>query len=160
MQFRKGLIVPVIAIGLAIGFAGPAAAGTPPVIKIAKHPDGPYVSPGVRLNIGDGVKKSAHLKVRATTDSNVEVSLEQPEPAPLDWVVKYFKANGTNITDAVMSDEGFGFVAKPDRSKRFSMTVKRRAGSEIDDCVHVVVHSAFGSPIAFAAVNTTTGTCE
>jgi hypothetical protein len=127
---RRGLIVSAVGCALAFGSAGVAAAGDPTSFKVAKHTDGPYKE-AVRLNVEVGQTRAAFLKVRGVSGvENVEL---QEHNAVIGYKTKYFKG-GENITEAVTSD-GFEFVAKPDKAKRFRVTAKRTAGGSDQDCL-------------------------
>jgi hypothetical protein len=116
-----GLMLAVLGI-----VAGPAGAGQPLVsFKVAKHATGPYKETGVRVDLAAGDARNAYLEVRALGDESVAASLAAAGDLE-GYRVKYFKANGTDVTNQVTND-GFDFDAKS--SKRLD-TASRSGGSE------------------------------
>jgi hypothetical protein len=124
---------------VAVALAAPVGAAVDPKIKnkIAKQESGPY-SDGVRVNLTNGgPAKFAYLKVKSETGSNEPASLRVLE-LPLNSFVKYYKDDGTNISDEVASVDGYEFTAKPDKAKRFRVKVKQ-VGPTLDACVLIRV---------------------
>src|SRR5262245_61731854 len=104
-NWRSGVVALVGVVlggGLLLSSTDPASAGVPSDklrARIARQPDGPY-GVGVRLNLELGDAKNAYMKVKSVTGQSEPATLEQalfPKPV----TVRYFKKNGTEITDQV-----------------------------------------------------------
>ena len=136
MNLRRFLLPLAVAAVAGVGLtAGPSdAAPVPdPSIKIAKKPDGPYTHNPSTVNLSSGDKKTFYLKVKNGTDEKVLLYLQGSGPDE-GFIPKWFY-KGTNITE----DVNFGFYSfnvKPDRVRRFTMTVKRTLLSGPTACIY------------------------
>ena len=154
------LVAGLLVAGLASVVVDSAQAAPPEAVvkaKIAKQPDGPFKD-AVRLNLADGQAKNAYLKVKSLTGETEAAEMTSQEPN--DLRVKFFKNNGDNITDEVLTGPGYTFNVKGDSPKRFRMRVKA-LDTGVDDCVNVDVKGDPPSDTSTvsAAINQPAGDC-
>jgi hypothetical protein len=144
MQFRKGLIVPVVAIGLAIGFAGPAAAGNLFHLRVAKNPDGPFKD-AVTAQLGVDDARNFYLRAKNRTadpdDFSLGLDFEQG-----DYGLKYFR--GTNNITSEVKGDGYDFELAPGQVKKFRVRIKRQSTSDEAACVVTVLDHISGGGFA------------
>ena len=148
---RISALVALVSAGLLLA-AAPASAGPSGIsLKIAKKQSGPY-DVGVRVNIAEGAKKNVYLKAKNRGDSPLGVDLFGPD-SDGDYRVKYYKLNGTNITDDVASGGGYSFNVQGGKAKTFRMKIKAKDGTEFDCIGANVIFDGGGDDSVVVGVN-------
>jgi hypothetical protein len=139
-----------LGVAIAVGLtAAPASAGEPPVLKVAKNQSGPYQGT-IKINVGPDQSKDFFIKARHASVLDPEkASFEQPDKSI--YKTKYFKGD-ENITDAVLSDDGFDFMLK-DTPKKFRGVVKDIGNAPDPDCIALQLQAVSGDDSATVGIN-------
>jgi hypothetical protein len=110
----------------------PASAGVPDIdLRAAKAKSGPF-NESVRRNVPFGEKRNVFLRARNLDEGSSDGALLSLA-AEGDYRFKYFKPNGTQITDKV-ADEGHFFTLAEGGAKKFRMQIKAKTGTT-EECV-------------------------
>src|SRR5262245_34758371 len=131
MMRRFGMVAGLLAAGLVMVAAAPAGAGTGIDLKASKHASGPFEG-SVRRHVQLGEKRNVFLRAKNLEGSPLNGALMSSE-AEGNYTFKYFKSNGTNITDKVI-DEGYFFTLSGGSAKTFRMQIKAKTGTT-QECV-------------------------
>ena len=131
-----------VILGAAISLVGVSTADAGPSpkvkLKISKHDDGPWVhdlsEEPTPPSLSVGESKNFYLKAKNTTGVTQQFTLHSSFVSD-DYVAKWFKTNGNNITTSVTSSSGKQLSLDAGESKKFRLKVKRNAGSANDGCV-------------------------
>src|SRR5262245_4259838 len=131
---RRALVLVVMALLIVgAGLAAPAEAGSPDISISAKKPGDPW-SDVANVHVAAGETKTVKLKVEVSVPENGPESgaIQQvfaSAPGCVGYKFKYFTKGGADITAAVQGPDGHPVTVKPNKPKRFKMTVKRPASA-------------------------------
>src|SRR5262245_49477125 len=141
----------LVAGGLVLGGALPAAAGTPDLkAKFAKKPDGPFVDDELQVSVNAPGKRVLYMKLKNTADAGIGSFTDGAAPPP-GWSKQWFK-NFTGHKQT--SSDGFERQFSAGEVKRFRVRIKRDQLSSAEGCVTIAAEDEEGDiDLAYVGLN-------
>ena len=127
----------------------PQAVG-PKRIRASRHAEGPFRHTVV-VNIASGNTKTVYLKVTNKENEPAELRIYDSVDTK-NYKARYFRNNGTNITEDVQNLEA-NFTVADNSAKRFVLKVKRLTTADPTGCVQPALELQDGTNLDLAVVN-------